>query len=299
MTALEDALEDLYRRYLASGLDPAVAGQLADVLERVGLTDVSLALSAYLRSGSGARFQLPTGLWAGHRCQAGPLLPTDAEPGDLWYDVVELTPMVLLPGPDPARVGSRRWVSLHPAYVWQFRTFRKLVDWRVASRYFLTVKDLLAPERFVVQGAFDDVANIYFEEALAYARWFGKFLARQFDLQAARDFLPPREFEALLPAGLRLWDEVEPVGSEFTRAAIGRDTLDLDADAESELRASGENVSLSDRMLFEEWDHEPNVGFSTMALAQTGLLTELPRPAGQFVELLSSAPRPPAAPPVT
>ena len=292
MTALEDALQDLYRQYLASGLDPAVAGQLADVLERVGLSDVSLALRTYLQRGPGVWYQPTDGLWSGHRRQAGPRLPTDAAPGDLWYDVVELTPMVLLPGPDPTVVGSRRWVSVHPVYVWQFRTFLRLADWRVAGRYFLTVNDLLAPERFNNQRAFDYVTDVYFEEALAYARWLGKFLARQFDLQAARDFLTAPELEELLPPNLRLWDEVEPTGSEFTRAAIGRDTLDKDADEESELRESGENVALPDRMLYEEWDHEPNVGFSTMVLAQTGLLTDLPRMAGQFVELLNSAPRP-------
>ncbi len=284
-------LENLYRSYLESMLDPQVGKELSQALHRVGLHGEGQAIEVYFAHGPEATFNFQQSYWYGRRCFVGADLPALAEPGALWFDIVELTPMILVPGSDPTSHTLYRWVSTHPVYVWQFRTFLSLVDWHLIRTYFMKAPDLMMLDRFESMSSMAFIKNLYHEEAVAYAHWFGKFLCGQFDFQAAKKFLKPEEFSEVLPKNMRLWDEVQYCNSEFVRIAVGQDTLDKDPDDEFELREAGENELLPDRMLFEEWEHKYEIGLSTFVLLQPGLIERIPRKAYEFLQMQNAAPR--------
>lgn len=288
----KENIEKIYRHFLESELDPQVGKTLCQVLHQVGLHGEGQALEAYCKHNFQVIHDFEDSTWGKRRCFIGPDLPSQAEPGDLWFDIVELTSMILVPAPHtPMAAAMREWVSTHPVYVWQFRTFLSLVDWRLARKYFMNASDLMETNRFESMSSMAFITNVYHEEAVAYAHWFGKQLAGQFTLEAAREFSEPKEFSGMLPQNVRLWDGAEYSSSEFVRIAIGHDTLDKDPDNEFELRESGKNQLLADRMLFEEWERRPNIGFSTAVSLQIGLIKELPRLGYEFLELQNAAPR--------
>lgn len=284
-------LENLYRSYLESMLDPQVGKELSQALHRVGLHAEGQALKIYFAYGPESTCIFQQSYWYGRRCFVGAYLPAKAKPGDLWFDIVELTPMILVPDVDTTSHTLWRWISTHPAYVWQFRTFLRLVDWHLVRTYFMNAPDLMMLDRFEFMSSMAFVNNVYHEESVAYAHWFGKFLCGQFDFQAAKKFLKPEEFSEMLPKNLRVWDEVQYSNSEFVRIAVGQDTLDKDPDNEFELREAGENELLPDRMLFEEWEHNFKIGLSTFVLLQAGLIERIPRKGYEFLELQNAAPR--------
>lgn len=288
----DNSIESLYRRYLGATLTLDSGRDICQALHQVGLERESQALDFYLRHGIGAVSSIQGRDWDGRRCFIGAHLPLQAAPGDIWFDVVELVPMILIHPPRATSIQRYRWISMHPAYVWQFRTFLHLADWHIIQKYFMNVSDLMLLDRFQSMNSMDFITNIYHEEAVAYAHWFGKYLCGQFGLQWARDFLKLEAFMEILPASLRLWDEAEYSRSEFVRVAVGRHTLDKDPDDEFELRENEANETLPNRVLYEEWDHTPDIGLSTMISGQIGLLQDLPRKAYEFIELRNAAPRP-------
>ena len=150
--------------------------------------------------------------------------------------------------------------------------------------------DLFDPDRFTKMSSMEFVTNVYHEEAVAYAHWFGKYLCGQFELQLAEASLKPEEFLRVLPPHIRLWDEAA-AHSEFARIAVGRDSLYKDPDAELD-HQNDANKSLPDRMLYDEWERTVGVGFSTLVAAEVGLLHQVPRMAYEFIELQNAAPRP-------
>jgi hypothetical protein len=127
-------------------------------------------------------------------------------------------------------------------------------------RYFADAPDLLKPERFESMRSLAFATNVYHEEAVAYAHWFGKFLCRRFNLQAGNELLEPKIFCKILPKDLKLWDEAQYSNSEFVRIAVDRDTLYKEFDEEFEQREQNENGAFANRMIYEEWERRP--GFS-------------------------------------
>jgi len=279
--------------YLQSCLNPEAGRDLADALELAGLQDESKALRSYFESGTEVTYQSETAPWSGRRCFTGPSLPTAAQPGDVWLDVVQLTPMILVPALRTAAAEKRRWVSMHPVYVWQFKAFLNLVRWRVVKKYFMAAPDLMLPSRFESLNNLSFATNLFHEEAVAYAHWFGNYLCRQFDLEAARNFLVPEQFSEILPPNMALWDEMEYGKSEFLRRAVRQSTIDADPDEEFETEGDYVNESRPDRMLYKEWERKPDVGLSTAVLCEVGLIQKTPLLAYEFVELLNAAPRNP------
>jgi hypothetical protein len=285
-------LEQLYQAFLESKLNPGVGRALAQVLHQTGLYDDSQLLAAYCDRGSHLISELKWGILGKRRCFVGTNLPLEADSGDLWFDVVELTPMLLVPAQNASSIDMREWISIHPAYIWQFKAFLKLVDWELVRKDFMNVTDLMDVNRFSFTNSLEYVTNVYHEESVAYAHWFGKQLAGQFTLEKSRAFTTPEQFLTILPTNLRLWDGGEYSSSEFVRIAVGHNTLDKDPDDEFELREKGENTSLANRMLFEEWERKSDIGFSTAIPLQIGLIQNLPRLGYEFMELRNTAFRP-------
>ena len=257
------------------------------------LLDEAAGLKAYIDKGPSAEYVLMKASWAGRRCIVGATPPSTAEPGELWLDLAEMTMMVLIPGHDKNDPRKRSWLSTHPAYQWQFTGFQALARWRVSQKYFLKASDLMSTtERFMLTPETRHVSNIYHEEAVGYARWFGKMLCSQSTLQLARSFLPPECCTEVLPKDFRLWSEMECMHSEFVRIAIGQSSLDSDPDDQfEERRENKENEALGDRMLFEEWERRPEIGLATCIPLQDGLVHQAPARAYEFMELTSLAPR--------
>ncbi len=262
----EKVLEKLYQHYLQSNLDYEIAIELCKVLGDSGLTDEAQALKHHINDGNKAVFIFKEGLWKNRKCFTGSNMPSEAEQGDLWLDTTELTLAILVPNrPDRSR-HTKGWVSTHPVYVWQFRTFLNLVKIGQKIDVFPHASDYLMPERFESMSSMDFVFNIYHDEALAYALWFQKSLTDNFEIEAAKDFLNPAEFLSVLPIDMKLWGHAEY--SEWLRVAVGKNNIDKNP-YEDELlfEETGEDLELleylPERKLFQEWDKREYIGLST------------------------------------
>ncbi|HLP88840.1 MAG TPA: hypothetical protein VK184_09670 [Nostocaceae cyanobacterium] len=290
----QDKIEKIYQEYLESQLDAQIAKHLGQILHNIGLQNEAKLLTAYFDQGIQKIDNFQTDIWGQRRCFIGKFLPENAEIGDIWFDIVELTPMILIPSPYSPLIEMREWVSIRPVYTWQFRTFLNLVKWHLIKEYFMNVPDLMDNKRFESINAMEFITNIYHEEAAAYAHWFGKQLTGQFTLEATREFAEPEQFFQILPPNFRLWDGAEYSGSEFVRIAVSQETIDKDAgeiDEELEMRESKQNQILNNRVLFEEWEYKSNIGLGTAIPLQIELIKEIPRLAYEFIELTNAAPR--------
>jgi hypothetical protein len=282
-----------FQNYLRSGLDKGAIREMCRVLDDSGLYNESKALEVYLEARNISISRSGELDWDQRKCYSGLYPPQNPSLNDVWFDVVELTPMILIRGEGSPLLDHGFWLAMHPVYPWQFRGFwgsakvrRKLIDVPSAADY-------LSAERIEGIDMTKFVTDIYHDEALAYTHWFGKFLSGQEELKHARHFLNENEFSQILPQGMRLWDESEFPASEFVRLAFGPDTLNKgqeDQYNEFMLRESGENKILQDRILFEEWERRDDIGFSTCVPLQLGLIDDLPRDS-IFFEFRNAAPR--------
>lgn len=283
-------IEELYRSYLESALTKQTGKEFGQALQQIGLHREGQALEEYFDRSTTNTDSMRGDDWEGRPCFVGAHLPSQAKPGDVWFDIVELTPMVLVVSLDQATTDLYRWVSIHPVYVWQFRTFLHLADVKLVRQYFMKVADLFDSSRFIKMSSMDFVTNVYHEEAVAYAHWFGKYLCGQVELQLAQASLKPEEFLRALPPHIRLWDEAE-AQSEFARIAVGQDSLYKNPDDELDHSESDANKSLSNHMVYDEWERTVDIGFSTQVAVEVGLLEQVPRMAYEFIELQNAAPR--------
>jgi len=153
-------LEKLFRDYLISRQSFEVGRELCQALSRVGLQAESYALSKYIKG----ELDKPLALKWGRQeraCFVGPILPTSARPGDLWFDNVELTLMLLVPHAKTDSPSMWNWLATHPVYTWQFRTFMSLVKWRLIQKHFMQAPDLMSADRFENVPAMAYVTNVY------------------------------------------------------------------------------------------------------------------------------------------
>jgi hypothetical protein len=286
-------LAKTFQNYLHSGMDKDAAKEICRVLDHSGLHNESKALEAYLEAQNISR--RPSGEldWDQRKCYSGPHPPSNPNANDVWFDVVELAPMILIPREDEPSLDHACWLAMHPVYRWQFDGFLRCIKVRRKRIEFPSALDYLSADRFDDLDPTTFVNDVYHDEALAYAHWFGKFLSGQFELEDAQHFLGDNEFSVVLPPRMRLWDESEFADSEFIRLAVGSDTLYKDPDDhynEFLLRESGDNKKLPSRMLYEEWERREDIGFSTSVPLELGLIDDLPRDS-IFFEFRNAAPR--------
>lgn len=285
-------IETLYKNYLESLLAVQTGRTLYQACYQMGLQKEGQALEDYFESNAEKGKGIQGRDWNGRRCFIGAHLPPNLRPGDVWFDITEISPMILIPPSDKSSTSPGQLISLHPVYVWQFRTFLRLVDYHLVNKYFMNVPDLLQLDRFISMDNTAIVTDVYHEEAVAYAHWFGKYLCGQFDLQTAKTFLSAEDFLQVLPSHICLWDESEYPDSEFVRIAVGHNTLYKDPNDDFDLREEKKNKNLSDRALYEEWEYNSTIGLSTLVSLEVGLMKKLPRKAYEFVEMRNAAMRP-------
>ena len=284
--------EAAWRAILTSGPTRARVDTLVEALSRAGLHDDAAALRRWSRHGSGALARWSTWPWNGALCTASPRPPAEAAPGDIWYDVVSLTPYVLLHQDADRPAHTHAWVSVRPARAWQARVFLRVAQWRTFSSDFIAVDDLMSAHRLEALDGKAAVTRVYHEEAAAYAHWFGAHLVTTPALRMARDRFQTAQLDGLFDTRLRLWDAAECPYSEFLRVARGVDTLDRRQGDEIGRLDREQSVPDEERVLFSEWEASDQTSFGTLIPVGSGLMTgPAPRRAFAFVALSTLAPR--------
>jgi hypothetical protein len=286
----EYALESAYQDYLTNNLEFNAAEKLVAVLEQSGLKAESHALEKYLAQGSGTRYVVNK--WGDRSCTVGLDLPSEAEPGELWFDPVELNFSILIPNPVGISHHVKSWVSTHPVYVWQYRAFLSLVEINKKLDNFPVPSDYLRANRTRSQDSLSYVTNIYHDEAVAYSSWMRKSLCGQSNLESIKAYLNQKELSSILPQALKLWESGEFQEDYFV--AVGRNSINknpsLDYDAITE-----ENYEklerLPDRMLYEEWDFRDNISMLTVVSVFLGIDQEGPAESFHY-EFENISPRP-------
>jgi hypothetical protein len=280
-------LEIHYQEYLESNLDTKSSQSLVQTLRNHELEIEAQTLTAYLEQGSGATCRLTGDLWGDRVCIVSNDPPSSPKLGDLWFDPTELTLAVFVPNLQGQPSHMAGWNSTHPVYVWQYRTFLKLVQLGKRIEIFETPDSYLNPARIESQKSLDFITNIYHDEALAYSCWIGKNLCGQGDLRAAKGQLSTDEINGILPASLKLWESGEFM--EGYRIAVSLNTLDCDPCLGYEDEDANEEIE-ADRILFDEWDRRSYVGLMTKVSLLTGL-SQTPKTSTFYYEILNRAPR--------
>ena len=212
-------LSTAFATYLA-GPPRAGAGALADELAAAGLSTAA----GLLRSWAHGESEAVLADWPGQRCSIGARLPAGAAAGELWFDVGELSLMLLVPRPAdelaelPPQVRDRltpfvSWLAVAPVAAWQVRGWAGAVG----------RADPVAAE------APDDqaVTGLRGLDAAAYAGYFGKAMATADDWHAVVKAVGGALLDRLWPG-----DEPELAGyvEEGVVRVFARDLAPVDAE---------------------------------------------------------------------
>jgi hypothetical protein len=267
---IKHPLEIAYQNYLENAFDSIATENLVAALEHYDLNLESQALKTYLNQGAGAKYTVD--IWNGRLCNISFEPPLNAQPGDLWFDLVELNLAILIPNPVGMSHHVTSWISTHPVKVWQYRTFLNLVEIGEKIDVFPAPLDYLNSIRFQGKDGLFCITDLYQDEALAYSGWMRKNLCGQMEAIAARAYLSSDEFSTIFPPILKLWESDD--FQEWYRTAIGRSNIDKKPSYEYEhiIKENYQELeSQPDRMLYEEWDCRSNIGMLTIVPVSTGL----------------------------
>lgn len=274
------ALEDAFVGYLGTALDARAARELVAALDAAGL---GVEAAGLRRAGAGDPVATgPTGRRAFH----GRRPPIEARAGDVWFDPVELVHMVLVPATPDLSGDVAGWVATRPCAVWQLRAFLRLAGVAGVVGAGRVPHGYLDPHRFAALNGHRAVTDVFHDEAIAYAHWFGKSITGRFTLQAASALLSPDELDALMPPGTALWDAAEYLEGE--REAVTQ--ADLFADEDEEEDGDDPADPPTQRREFGEWERRPHIGFATFVRLRSGLI-ETPTRRSYLVDLAGAAPR--------
>jgi hypothetical protein len=260
-------LSDAYAAWLRDGTAPAT---LAGALRAHGYALEAALLDRWAAGEPETVVDVDDLVWSGRRATIAPTLPEHASAGDLWLDLRELVPMLLLgrdlpddlpehlKGQLPPFVG---WIALRPVARWQFAGMLEVAP--IAARVVQIEPPLATLDRArLLRGPEDQpVRGALADEALLYASWFGKSLADSELWQAANAQLTREELAALWgPLGREWGDSVD----EGVRAVISRETADEEPSERYE-------EDPDDGSFFGDWGVPEDAGFRTAVNAQLGL----------------------------
>lgn len=270
-------LTEAFRRFLSDRRDEAGRYALVDALEAGGHRLEARLLAGWDGGLMATEIDLDDFVWSGRRAWVGPVLPDAPEAGDVWLDVCELTPMLLLPREPPADPSEYApgvlerltpfvaWLSLRPVARWQLGAF--LADARLAPRRVQVAPAVrvLDPRRLLAGDEAVPVTRILPGEAGLYATWFWKGLGGPEDWQAARAALTSEELAALWGPLRREWN-----GSvtEGIYSVVTPETADVDP---HDAYDDDPELSDPDRILYGELEAPDDVGLRTHVNTQVGL----------------------------
>lgn len=283
-------LSDHFTEFLSHGGSNKLNDLFIKDLYNFGYGLESELLKRYLQEGD---FSLSNFSWKASlagTCYVSTQVPKEnCKIGDIWFDIIELTPMVLV-CPD-GNEALKMWISLHPAYYWQFKAFLNLVSWEITQNYFLKADDLLDKSRFNKDNELGFINDIYHEEAVAYAHWFGKSLLGHLTLEQVREDLSQDELSMILPSDIYVWNGTEHPHSEFLRIASSQKNIHSDIYEEFDSIDDDDAARLKHDAVFSEWYKSDKISLSTAVRADTGLKTGIPRGGYEFIRLLNAAKR--------
>jgi hypothetical protein len=284
--------ERSYQAYLESDLHPQVGQVLIAVLQSHGLEIEAQGLSVYLEQGEGSTYYPKLDLWGSSVCTVGIDFPLDGKTGDLWFDPIELNLAVLVEHLPYQSHHVTSWISTHPVYVWQYRTFLRLVEVGEKTSPYALTDDYLCITRIESQASLDFITNIYHDEALAYLTWIGKGPCNQGQLEAANEQLNSSQMQSILPLPLRVWDGVEFQEQYYIAVALNTIYRNPSLDYNDIIEQSEKLKTCASRMLYDEWDKQSNVGLLT-SIALFGQTRRYPEnePMGTYYyKILNHAP---------
>jgi hypothetical protein len=258
----EHALVSVAAAFAAYLTDPARYEGLALALASAGLEGQAALLRAF-QAGVGSADASPLGAaWAGRQCGLGLTPPAEAAGGDLWFDPVEVTVMILVPRPArqyaawPADVQQRMtpfvgWLAIAPARAWQVRGW---ADAAGGAGFPAGPADT-AP-----------ATGLSGQAAEAYAAYFGKSFADEFAWHGVA---------AMSRLGVRLWPDRTPELTGYRNEGEVRVlTRDQALSAEDD---DTEDADREEDGIFHDFTPLPGVAFRTQVPSQLGLLGDRSR----------------------
>ncbi|MCA0458446.1 MAG: hypothetical protein LCI00_31065 [Chloroflexi bacterium] len=287
-------LEITYQHYLEQRADKNLVTNLSKELRRIELVDEADALALYHKKGDGATFIWKTGVLAGKRCFVGRWKPDNAEYGDLWFDTIQLMPMIFLQNLPTYSPDSICWLALQPVRIWQFRVFLRVVSWEFWRRDFVSVQDCFDLKRFEDLDGTTPVKQVYWEEACAYAHWFHMFITSTIEIKAAKELLQASIFDQIMPPSYHFWDQDRFLPNEFLRVAVSQKTFNMDGKTQMiQAATSVEKIDPEERVLFNEWENRFDISFIVCLPTRAKLkeLNKVPARLSEFIQLNNLAPR--------
>lgn len=208
------------------------------------------------------------GSWRGRRAWIGPQLPNTSEPGQLWFDTVEIMVMVSLPREPPGDdwlpeaieqwTPLLGWLSLHPVAVWQYQAYLTLAKPSMAA----AVSERIS--RDVDETA--AVRCVTGFEAYAFVAWMGKWLSDQLSWQAVHEKMGEETFRLMWGNSIKEW-----CAYDSDAIAVSPRTLYADhKDEPDDLRPP------ELQMVYSGTDWAPEIGFRTALYDGIGLLVSEP-----------------------
>lgn len=275
-----------YKYFLFNKTSSKTQENMIELLHQSGYRLESWLLSCYFNHGKDeVKIELDDCIWSKRKAWISSHLPTDASPGDVWMDIIEMTPMILIPTP-PAEVAewskellnrlhndtNYGWVSLRPVANWQFMAFLELV---VIENY-----DSQVPPPFQVMDttriigkkeSCSEVVNTIKSESDAYSLWFNKLISDPILWEYTYNFLTQREFDFLWGITKKEW--VIDFIDEATSVMRTPETILFDvADGLESEEPYSSNLARS--LTCDEWTFFKNVTFRTSVSSQIGLISK-------------------------
>ncbi len=274
MTLAAAFADYLDRRAFVPGRDGEAAQDLAAELAERGLEMDAELLGRHASDPAAGPAPVASGEWSGTRAFVGHQLPEDARPGDLWFDTVEIAPMVLVTGP-PDYADFREWLAIRPVAAWQYRAFLELAP--VAGRQVQVEPPHRPLDRARIAPGLEraPATRLTEGEASLYAWWFGKVSASLRAWVGARFTLSRPRFDALWSPGLREWVYDRSSVDEGRRIAVWADTIDRDPDKDCVAEERGWEPEPEEQILFGEYTFADDIGMRTGVDAETGLIRQV------------------------
>jgi hypothetical protein len=256
-------LADAFAAYLRDRSNRSASSTLVSGLGSAGYAVEASLLKCHLSDPEGEAIVEVGGPWSGRRARFGLKPPESGVPGDLWFDPLEVVPMVLLPTADDDHGAAlRSWLAIRPVANWQLSAFVELAPVSPRRQQIKAPLALLDRARLLTGRDTDSATSATLAEAGMYAHWFGKSLGGLEDWRAAYAHLSADQVEAL-------WGRSrEELGGEFEEGVgivVRPDTVTLDY-------AAAYDSGTPSEVFIGEFEARPGAAFRTRILVQLGLI---------------------------
>jgi hypothetical protein len=204
----------------------------------------------------------------GRRLWIGPDLPIDAAAGDIWFDVVEVMPMILLPSEPLGWREEAPLITYRPLKSWL--ACRPVADWQYAGYKVLTGEPPEDPRNDAWR------AGVTRAEASRYARYVGKTLSSNSEWQAAAEFVSTATLDDLWADQSGEWSDERSDYDDDLAFIVRRGTFYVDLDDALDAHDLENAPDPRGWTVFPRDERLPGIGFRTSVNMQFGLMTRPP-----------------------